>query len=75
MPTDKINPEEEQAFAVFIMAIERYVESIDEAAGEAFEKWLDEHAEAEDLMPQLLQLYPKFGKIFADEVEKFGAQN
>ncbi len=69
-----MNPEEEQAFAVFIAAVERYVESVDEASGEQFEAWLDEHAEAEDLLPLLLQTYPKFGEIFADEVEKLGAQ-
>ncbi len=74
MSTDKMNPEEEQAFAVFIAAVERYVASVDESAGEQFEAWLDEHAEVEDLLPQLLQTYPKFGEIFADEVEKLGAQ-
>lgn len=74
MSTDKMNPEEEQAFAVFIAAIERYVASVDEAAGEKFETWLDEHAEVEDLLPQLLQTYPKFGEIFAEEVEKLGAE-
>jgi hypothetical protein len=74
MSTDKMNPEEEQAFAVFIAAVERYVASVDEVAGEQFEAWLDEHAEVEDLLPQLLQTYPKFGEIFADEVEKLGAQ-
>ena len=73
MSTDKMNPEEEQAFAVFIAAVERYVASVDESAGEQFEVWLDEHAEVEDLLPQLLQTYPKFGEIFADEVEKLGA--
>ncbi len=74
MSTDKMNPEEEQAFAVFIAAVERYVASVDEASGEQFEAWLDEHAETEDLLPLLLQTYPKFGEIFADEVEKLGAQ-
>jgi molybdopterin converting factor small subunit len=74
MSTDKMNPEEEQAFAVFIAAVERYVASVDEAAGEQFEVWLDEHAEVEDLLPQLLQTYPKFGEIFAEEVEKLGTQ-
>lgn len=74
MSTDKMNPEEEQAFAVFIAAVERYVASVDETTGEQFETWLDEHAEAEDLLPLLLQTYPKFGEIFADEVEKLGAQ-
>ncbi len=74
MSTDKMNPEEEQAFAVFIAAVERYVASVDEAAGEQFEAWLDEHAEVEDLLPLLLQTYPKFGEVFADEVEKLGAQ-
>ncbi len=69
-----MNPEEEQAFAVFIAAVERYVASVDEASGEQFEAWLDEHAETEDLLPLLLQTYPKFGEIFADEVEKLGAQ-
>lgn len=73
MSTDKMNPEEEQAFAVFIAAVERYVASVDEATGEQFEAWLDEHAEAEDLLPLLLQTYPKFGEIFAEEVEKLGA--
>ncbi len=74
MSTDKMNPEEEQAFAVFIAAVERYVASVDEATGEQFEAWLDEHAEVEDLLPLLLQTYPKFGEVFADEVEKLGAQ-
>ena len=74
MSTDKMNPEEEQAFAVFIAAVERYAASLDDAAGEQFEAWLDEHAEVEDLLPQLLQTYPKFGDIFADEVEKLGSQ-
>ncbi len=72
---DKMSPEEEQAFAVFMAAVERYVESVDEATGDQFEAWLDEHAEADDLLPMMLQAYPKFGEIFADEVEKLGAQN
>jgi hypothetical protein len=72
MSTDTMNPEEEQAFAVFIAAVDRYIASVDEATAEAFEVWLDEHAEAEDLLSQLLQNYPKFGELFAEEVEKLG---
>ncbi|MFM2340185.1 MAG: hypothetical protein RLZZ360_821 [Candidatus Parcubacteria bacterium] len=69
-----MNPEEERAFAIFMAAIERYVASIDDAAGEQFETWLDEHVEAEDLLPQLLQTYPQFGEIFADEIEKLNTK-
>ena len=36
-------------------------------------KRLDEHGEDEEMLAHLLQNYPKFGEIFADEIEKFGA--
>lgn len=71
-PTDLMSPTEAQAFDVFVAAVERYVAALDAATSEAFEVWLDEHAEDEELLAHLLQTYPQFGEIFAEEVEKFG---
>ncbi len=73
--TDLMSPNEAQAFDVFVAAVERYVGVLDAAAAEAFETWLDEHAEDEELLAHLLQTYPQFGEIFAEEVEKFGTAN
>ncbi|MCU0678199.1 MAG: hypothetical protein MUF19_01270 [Candidatus Pacebacteria bacterium] len=70
---DTMSPDEEQAFAVFVNAVERYESTLDVAAAEAFEKWLDEHTDDEELLAHLLQTFPQFGEIFADEIEKFGA--
>ncbi len=67
-----MSKEEEQAFTVFVTAVERYLDSVDEVTGKVFEDWLDAHAEDEDLLAHLLQTYPKFGDIFADEIEKSG---
>lgn len=72
---DLMSPTEAQAFDVFVASVERYVGVLDAAAAETFEAWLDEHAEDEELLAHLLQTYPQFGEIFAEEVEKFGAVN
>jgi hypothetical protein len=70
--SDVMSPDEEQAFAVFVNAVERYVAMLDTTAAAAFETWLDEHAEDEELLAHLLQTYPQFGEVFADEIEKVG---
>lgn len=72
-PTTAMSPAEEQAFTVFLSATERYLDSVDAEAGRKFESWLDEHAEDEEMLAHLLQSCPKFGDIFADEIEKTGA--
>lgn len=71
--TTTIPATEEQAFTVFSSAVLRYLDSVDDAVGQQFEAWLDEHAEDEEMLPHLLQTYPKFGDIFADEIEKSGS--
>ncbi len=70
-----MNADEKKAFDVFLAAVDRYLGIVDEAEGQAFEVWLDTHAEADELLPLLLQTYPKFGELFAEEVEKLAAAN
>ncbi len=65
-----MSKEESLAFEVFVAAVERYLDSVDEASGQEFELWLDTHAEDEEMLPHLLQTYPKFGDIFTEEIEK-----
>ncbi len=66
---DDQSRDEEVAFRVFSVAIEKYLATLDGIAQEEFETWLDDNAETEDLFPHLLQKYPKFGDIFVDEIE------
>ncbi len=72
---DVMSSDEEQAFAVFVNAVERYVATLDTDAAAAFEASLDEHTDDEELLAHLLQTYPQFGEVFADEIEKFGTQS
>lgn len=74
-PTTPMNADEKKAFDVFLAAVDRYLASVDETEGQAFEAWLDTHAEEAELLPLLLQTYPKFGEFFAEEVEKLAATN
>jgi hypothetical protein len=71
--SDNMTPDEEQAFTVFVNAVERYSALLDPTSATAFEAWLDEHTHDEELLAHLLQTYPQFGEIFADEIEKFSA--
>jgi myo-inositol catabolism protein IolC len=67
---DVMSGDEERAFTIFMTAVERYLATIDEDDQAAFEKWLDEHVDDEEMLAHILQTYPKFGDIFAEEIEK-----
>ncbi|MFM2424028.1 MAG: hypothetical protein RLZZ70_417, partial [Candidatus Parcubacteria bacterium] len=67
---DTMSPEEERAFDVFLLAVDKYLETVSGENAEAFESWLDEHMNDEDMLAHLLQTYPAFGEIFAEEIEK-----
>jgi hypothetical protein len=77
MSTDKndemMSPAEEKAFDVFLVAIDIYMETLPQAEAEAFEQWLDEHMNDDEMLAHLLQTHPAFGEIFAKEIEKFNA--
>jgi hypothetical protein len=72
---DVMSQDEERAFTIFMTAVERYLGTINEEEQVAFEKWLDDHVDDEEMLAHILQTYPKFGDIFAEEIEKTAATN
>lgn len=65
-----VDVHEEQGLALFMTAVERFVEKLSDDERSSFDAWLDEHIDDEDVFAHLIQTYPKFGECFTEEIEK-----
>jgi hypothetical protein len=68
-----VDGHEEQGLALFITAVERFVEMLSDDEKNTFDAWLETHIDDEEIFAHLLQVYPKFGDCFTEEIEKLAA--
>lgn len=62
-------------YDVVVQTMTEFMTGLGEWEQVSFESWLEAHQHEPDMLPQLMLLYPQFGKILVEEILKLKKLN